>query len=272
MAVVPFGIGTDGAKVYVDLSWASTILAGATRTGKSNTSYVLLGGASRDPATVVCGIDPSSLLLGPFSDAGQPDIVLGTANPAAVAETLERIVQVMDGRIAMLRRLGVDKLVASVEIPTVLVVLEEWAGTLRACKTHDATAKPADRLLPRVEAAVGRLLMEGSKCGVQAFCLIQRADAALLGGDIRAQYARRICHRLDNRDGMVMLLPDVEKDAVDRLMAAKPGVGLLAEAGEPPRWFRSVRIEYGDYLACVRSHYQPRQLDASTVADGQEVS
>lgn len=66
-----FAVGADGSRVRVDFHRDHTILAGATRSGKSVTSYMLLRGAARDPSVCIVGTDVSALLLGPFEDTGQ---------------------------------------------------------------------------------------------------------------------------------------------------------------------------------------------------------
>lgn len=261
---VPFAFDAHGNRLTADLHRYHTILAGATRSGKSATSYVLLAGASCDPSIAIVGCDPSSLLLAPFEDAGQSQIVTGTRDLPAMAASLEALVQVMDERIAILRALGVDKFAPSPQRPTVLVVMEEYAGTLAACETYDAAQKPADRIKPKVLGAVGRLLREGAKAQIFVFTIIQRPDASILGGADRAQYSRRITHRLDNADGVRMLNEDTDLDTTSRLMSARPGVGLLNEAGEPLRFFKSVLLEYPAFVGYVRSNYRPKALMPAT--------
>ena len=261
MKPIPFGLDAEGRQVHADLHRAHTILAGATRSGKSSTSYVLLAGVARDRSAVVVGCDPSALLLAPFEDVGQEGLVTGTADLPAVVAVLDRVVRLMDGRIANLRRLGVDQLVPSPSLPTVLVVLEEYAGLLAACDAYDAAQKPGERLKPRVLSSVGRLLREGAKAQVLAFTVLQRPDAAVLGGAERAQYARRITHRLDNADGVRMLNETADGVTVERLMSAAPGVGLLNEAGQPHTFFRSALMGYAAYADQVRTHYRPTTID-----------
>jgi len=260
MNAIPFAVGVGGKRVAIDLHKDHTILAGATRSGKTVTSYCLLAGVARDPLVAVVGVDPSALTLAPFEDAGQELVVTGTADLPAVEAVLAELVAIMDERIARLRRSGVDHLIPSPELPTIRVVLEEYAGLLAAVEAYDAAAKPADRLKPRIAGHVGRLLREGAKAQVLVFTIIQRPDAALIGGGDRAQYARRISHRLDNRDGVRMLNETADDDVIDHLIAAKSGVGLLNEAGEPLRFFRSVWLEYPTYIAEVQKHYRPKSL------------
>ncbi|MCL1898936.1 MAG: hypothetical protein FWG11_00185 [Promicromonosporaceae bacterium] len=207
---IPFAVGVDGSKIAIDPHWGHCITVGATRSGKSCTCYSLLAGVARDQSIAVVGCDPSSVLLGPFADAapdGNPHIFLGTSEATLLAflEFLAYLLAVMDWRIAKLRRIGRDKLRPSPGLPTVLLVLEEYAGLLAAFDVYDATRKPADRLKPLVLGYIGRLLREGAKVQMLVWCILQRPDAAIIGGADRSQYSRRITHRLDNADGVRML-------------------------------------------------------------------
>jgi hypothetical protein len=227
-----------------------------------------LAGVSRNQSIAVVGCDPSSVSLAPFADAttgGDPHIFLGTSDATLLAllEFLVYLLAIMDGRITQLRRAGLDKLRPSPGLPTILLVLEEYAGLLAACDAYDAIRKPGERIKPLILGHIGRILREGAKVQILVWAIIQRPDAAIIGGADRAQFSRRITHRLDNADGVRMLNEDADPDTIQRLMQAKPGIGLLNEAGEPLRFFRSVLIDYPTYAAYVRANYQPKPLDPS---------
>lgn len=63
---VPFGIDALGNTVEFDPTSGHTIISGATRSGKSATSYAILAQVARNPAVQVVGIDPTGILLTPF--------------------------------------------------------------------------------------------------------------------------------------------------------------------------------------------------------------
>jgi len=252
-----FAKNAYGEVVGFDAHTYHTIIVGATRSGKSSTAYMMLFRAAQDPNLVIVGIDPSGLTLAPFEDCGQSLIATGSYDPSRYVEILENLTALMDARTAMLRRCGTDKLKPSTATPTVLVVLEEYAGILATCDSHDSGAKPAERIKPLITGAVGRLLREGAKCQIFVWCILQRPDATLIGGGDRAQYSRRITHRLDNRDGVTMLNESATEEHITKILTFPTGVGLLNEPGEPYRYFRSAYLPYAEYLATVAYHYQP---------------
>src|SRR5699024_12543066 len=71
--------GWDGSPVRWRIPGTHTVVAGATRSGKSVFSYVVLSQLARLPFVQVVGVDPSGLLLAPFVDAGAEHLALGTA-------------------------------------------------------------------------------------------------------------------------------------------------------------------------------------------------
>ena len=249
-----YGIDENGKAVRFNFSAAMhTVLAGVTRSGKSVTAYSLLAEAALDPRVKVCGVDPSGILLAPH--CASEDLVtchLGTENPGEAIDVVERLVRIMDSRIKVLLERGFDKVPHewfSPRDPILLVVLEEYAGTLEWLKSVDQSLKPAERLLPRMTSAVGRLLREGAKAGIRVLTIVQRPEAAVLHD--RAQYARRISHRIDNADSMRMLFEGAKPELLDRLKSAAPGLGLLDEAGEPLRFFRAYDLDYQSYRRVV---------------------
>lgn len=249
-------IGRDNLSqrfIFDFLTAMHTIVAGATRSGKSVFSYLVLMYAALDPRVKVMGVDPSGILLAPHrSEGDHMGIHLGTDNPEHMVEVAERAVRIMDQRIAMLMERGHDKVPDAAfgpEFPILLFVLEEYAGTLDTLKLADQSRRPADKLYPRMVGAVGRLLREGAKAGVRVLTILQKPEAATLHD--RAQYSRRVSFRLDNRDAVAMLMESADPETTKWLMNVPPGMGLLHEAGEPMRRFRADRIEYSIYRALV---------------------
>lgn len=251
------GIDEYGCPLVWDFIEARhSVVAGQTRSGKSATAYVVNAAASDDSRVKVVGIDPSGILLGPHPEARSTSskIHLGTSDPEHAVQVVEALVRIMDYRNANLLRQGHDKipdLMFRAEFPIYLCVLEEYAGTLEWIKLQDATRKPADKLHPRLVGAVGRLLREGAKAGMRVLTIIQRPEASTLHD--RAQYSRRISHRLDNADSVRMLFDAATPEQTSALMNAPPGVGCIQEAGTPMRRFRTDYIEYPAYTARVRA-------------------
>lgn len=227
-------------------------MQGATRSGKSSTCYTLLGALAHRPDVVVCGVDPSGLLLDPFTHGrGSAWIATGTHADDLdhAAHVLADLVALMDDRVRDLRAAGVDKLAGFTPgTPAVWVVLEEYPGLLAAAKALDGErgAKPGERLAPRLEAAVGRLVKEGAKVGVCVLVLAQRMSAEALKTDDRANLGCRVTLRVDNADAVAMLHDGLTRDQTQTVREFAPGVALVETPGVP---LRRVRMHYTSYEA-----------------------
>lgn len=249
-----FGVDDQGAPVEFNFDWAvHTVLGGSTRSGKSVCSYRILAAAAYEPGIRVCGIDPSGLLLAPHR-RGDDDLLihLGTGDSASAVAVVERLVKLMDARIRMILDKGLDAVPAkaiTADFPTYLVVLEEWPATQAWLESEDQTRKPAERLLPRMISAIGRLLREAAKARIFVFTIVQRAEASTLPQ--RSQYARRISFRTDNTSSVQMLFEIADTEMVERIMGFKPGQGMIHEAGDKPKFFKADFIDYADYRALV---------------------
>jgi S-DNA-T family DNA segregation ATPase FtsK/SpoIIIE len=214
---------------------------GQTRSGKSAWTYSLLAQVSHRPDVLVAGVDPTGLLLRPYVGSRHADWqCVGLADPGRVLVVLGALVDEMDRRIAALP-LDRDTVATSDALPLVLVVLEEWPGTLRALE--DKAGKEARRL-------TSRLLAESHKAGLRVLVIAQRADAAVIGGGERSNMAGRLSFRVDNADGVRMLHPDADPGTIAEHMAAPPGVALVQMPGSPLVRARAPWI--GDYAEFVR--------------------
>lgn len=234
--------GWDGSPVQWRIPGPHTVVAGATRSGKSVFSYVVLSQLARLPFVRVVGVDPSGLLLAPFADTGEEHIALGTSadDLNAAVEVLTWAETVMDERIVRLRQTGTDKFVDFTEdMPVLVVVLEEYAGLIAAMEGVDK--KKANE----VKRIVGRLLREGAKAGITCFTILQRAEANILHD--RAQYARRVSFRLDNTDSVIMVAEPATDHEQDRVLDLTPGRALLMEAGDPSRFITVPEMDYREY-------------------------
>lgn len=248
---IVLGRDETGAPCRIDPYGAGHVaIQGATRSGKSALCYGLLAALSHRSDVIVTGVDPSGLLLGPFTAGrggawiatGTRDVDLDTA-----AETLGRLVDLMDDRIAHLAASRADKLtVFSAGLPAVWVFLEEYPGLLSATRALDAErgAKPGSRLAARIERSVGRLIKEGAKVGVSVVVIAQRMSAGALDTDDRANMATRITLRVDNGDAVAMLHDGLDRSHLERVRQFAPGVALLEAPGTP---LRRVRFHHTDY-------------------------
>lgn len=258
VASAPVRVGLDESfeDVYLDVVRDHHVLvAGMTRSGKSSLAYGLLGGLQYGEVPVrVVGIDPTSVLLKPFAD--DPLVVLGTWNRLTVAETLESILEICRSRMVDLGHLGVDRLsVVSRSTPTILVVLEEWQELLDTLSLGDRALKPADRIRPRVEAALDALVAGGAKVQVKVLLLTQRASSKRIDTDSRANFGSRICLRVEDDESAAMLFPGLESGLSRRLQGVGPGIGVVKSPGTSARLFRVDHVTYQEYLDATRGEF-----------------
>ena len=233
---VRMGRTIHGEPLVVDfVSGGHWLIAGETRSGKSVATYVLTAALAEHFATVrVVGIDPTSVVLGPFQDRF-PDkaIVTGTGDIPACVRVVDYFLSVMEDRLTLLRQHDSDAIRCfSPGLPLIAVVLEELPALMRAARTVDAGFKPADRLAPRLERGIERLLSEGAKVGFRVVALMQRPDAEVLGsGYARAQLTTRVGFRMSDPADLSMLFKTLTPDELSAGTRAEPGVGYVRTPG-----------------------------------------
>jgi len=240
----------DGTDLWLDLASPSHILIqGMTQlSGKSNLARVILAPFGGRANVSVYGADPSHLLLACWGAGSTDRIALGTGNMAAAAACLTNAVAEMDRRIASLSAKRVDRLDIA-EQGILFVVLEEYAGVLAAAESEDAEKgrKPTDRVAPRIQRAVRRLIQEGAKVGVRVVMLLQRAEAQIVGGAERSNFGTRFTLRVDNADAVRMLHPNATPEQIAQVATFQPGMGLVEMPG-----YLGIRIMRADHLSFSR--------------------
>ncbi|MHC1563439.1 hypothetical protein ACR9E3_31165 [Actinomycetospora sp. C-140] len=234
---------------------AHVAVQGMNGSGKSVFTYGLLSQLAAAPDVLVAGSDITGLLLGRAWDGTihRAHQVTGTADIAAHAVLLEDLVAEMDRRLATIppRR---DKIVPSVECPTVLVPLEEFPGLLRAA---DALPRPKrGEGVPvgdRIRTAVLRLLSEGRKAAFRVLMLAQRFEATAVGGGYaRDQFALRMSFRVP-ADSLEMLHGTDARALGQGHANADPGVAYLSGLGRDCQRIRVPYLgEYGEYVDRVQ--------------------
>jgi S-DNA-T family DNA segregation ATPase FtsK/SpoIIIE len=179
----------------------------------------------------------------------------GTANPDDHADSLERLVELMDQRIAMLpaRRDQVD---IDEGCPLIFYVLEEYPGLLRAADDGKRSGGRVDR----IKLLVSRLISEGRKAGIRLVLLAQRFEAAIVDGFTRDQCTVRMSFRVGNATSIEMLHP-TGRAAAEEHAISPPGVALLSAPGVPLVRIKSPYVgcaddgaEYGAYWDAVIAH------------------
>ncbi|MGL5857878.1 MAG: FtsK/SpoIIIE domain-containing protein [Angustibacter sp.] len=268
---VTVGRAEDGHPVAIDpvAAWHVAV-QGATRSGKSALCYGLLGSLAHRPDVLICGVDPSGILLGPHQGGrGAGWIATGTADPAAAVAALDGVVAEMDARIEVLHAAGLDALTAfTAARPVLVVVLEEYPGALAAARAWDEAygRGPGDRCAPWIERAVGRLVKEGAKVGVRLLVLAQRMSANAVDTDDRSNFGTRITLRVDNADAVRMLHDGVDAAGVRQVRQFAPGLGLIETPGQPLRRWRADHTTYRQYRDRVHAGIQTTTSPAAFTA------
>lgn len=252
------GFDENDMLATVPLQDGHVAIQGMTRSGKSVLSYTLLSQATAGDfseatpgaALQVIGADPSRLLL--FSDAR--GVIDGT-KPEAVREWCELLDGLIQERYTKLQASGRDKFDwRDEESPVLLVVLEEFPGTLASLADLDASVPKAEHVAPIFKRTVSRLLREGAKLNFRVVTIMQRFDTASMEGSLRAQFATRITMRVDNTDAVKMLHPEATPDQAANITNAAAGVGLIQTATERPRFFRAFLNDYESYRRQMLRH------------------
>ncbi|MEQ3551168.1 FtsK/SpoIIIE domain-containing protein [Pseudonocardia nematodicida] len=210
---------------------------GATGSGKSVFLYSLLSQLAERDNITVDGIDPSGILLRPFSHS-----VLGLPDPAIVEDRISRYVTEMDQRISRIPH-DRDSLPESEGLR--FLVFEEYPGLLRYLDAADS------KIGKRVRSYVARLLAEGRKAGIRVVLVAQRSEASVVGSTERGQCSTRISLRVDNYDAVKLLHPDADQDTAAAHASALPGVALVSSPGKPLTRIRSPFLSYSDYVSRV---------------------
>lgn len=249
-------VGADeyGRPLRLDLADASHLaIQGVTRSGKSVLVYGLLMAAAGSCDAVVAGGDPTGILFAPFRSAPRSEWrVSRLQDMQAYPCMLAALVDEMDTRIDALLSGFRDKLTSfDAMCPLILVVLEEYPGLIAALREDDAAnaRKPGERLVPKVERLLGRLVREGAKVGFRVVLMAQRLSTEVLSGDIRGNFATRISMRMDDPVSVRMLHPSASDNLVQANLSMRPGHGVFEQHGELVQFTG----DYMDYRGYVRS-------------------
>lgn len=219
-----------------------SVTQGSTGSGKSSWTYSQLAPLAGRRDVRVVGIDPSGLLWRPWPD-DEPWRVFGVGGDlGAHRKVLRALCDEMDRRLTLLPK-GADNLTTDDAVPLLVVVLEEYAALVRAAELVDR------KVGAEVRALVGRLYSEGRKVGLRCLMLLQRADASIVDGAIRAQATLRVSFASE-ADGIAMLHPRQVIDPDEHSIAA-PGVCAVTAPRVGTFRARSVLLDYAQYVATV---------------------
>ncbi|MCD2191723.1 FtsK/SpoIIIE domain-containing protein [Actinomycetospora soli] len=217
------------------------VAQGSTGSGKSSWTYGQLAPLVRRRDVRVVGIDPSGLLWRPWPT--DPWRVSGVAGDLTEhRQVLRELCAEMDRRLTVLPARS-DNLATDEVTPLLAVFLEEYAALVRAAELVDK------RTGAEVRQLVGRLFSEGRKVGLRLVLIVQRADASIVDGAIRAQATLRVSFASE-ADGIRMLHPAHVIDP-DEHSIADPGVCAVTAPRVGTFRARSTLLAYADYCAAV---------------------
>lgn len=241
------GVDEEGDPVEMDLYGGGHMaVQGMTRSGKSVFLMNVLANLTGHPAEAVevCGVDPTGVLLGPWEF--QSERIAAATDSRRSAEVVASIVEEMDRRIAVLRSRRLDKFEGEDGAPYLIVVLDEYPGTLARADLEDRGSAKAIRL------GVQRLVLEGAKVAVRVVIAAQKALSDTLGSEVRSNLSARVSFRVDSPESVRLLHPSLANavDLVDEMRDWKPGVGLWDASGRVRR-FRADCLPYSRYLEAV---------------------
>lgn len=203
MMEIAIGMNFRCRETFIRLFESHTAIQGQTRSGKSNLLYLMLAEIAGRDEVLVCGLDPTGILLGPFdTPRARPYLAIG-ADSATVETALGNLVEEMDRRIQFLRQSKIDKIEEySWELPRLVVVLEEFPGVLARADIEDRKLSKAIRL------HVQRLANEGLKVGISLVIVAQKFLAEF-GTMVRTNCQNRLSFKVDSADS-IRLLHQVE--------------------------------------------------------------
>lgn len=236
------------------------IAQGQTRSGKTRWVYGLLAQLCGCADVQICGSDITGLVARAFTGTRHGEgWASGSANMAAHAAALERVVSEMDRRNAAMPE-RVDVYPISEVDPLLFVVVEELAGLIEAAKAADAvqTRKGEPKIVDRIQGAIKRLMAEGAKAGIRVLLLVQRAEAGVIGGFARGQASLRLSFRVDDAESVRMLHPLVDPALSVEHATALPAIALVSGPGLPLTRGRAPHMpDYAKYLDLVQERSRP---------------
>ncbi|MCD2186193.1 FtsK/SpoIIIE domain-containing protein [Actinomycetospora soli] len=250
------GRGEDGTSLGHGIADAAHIaVQGQNGSGKSAFCYALLAQLAAADDVLIAGSDITGLLLGRAWDdtLHREWQAVGTRDLEAHAVMLEALVAEMDRRLDAIPPRS-DKVSATRTTPTVLVVLEEFPGLLRAAASHPKP-KSGKSLVERIVLAQLRLLSEGRKAAFRVLTLAQRFEATAVGGGYaREQFALRLSFRVP-ADSLVMLHGDEARPLGQEHAGAAPGIAYLSAPGRDCERIRVPYLgSYGEYCDRIARH------------------
>lgn len=217
---IPIGVGIDGEVVW-DINFSPHILvAGKTGSGKSVVQRNMMFHAiQHNDKWCILGIDPKRVELGAYKKYTKT--VLGIATELEDEVTILRYaLEEMNNRYRNMEALGINNIANMPDRPRNIMVMVDEAYQLMATDSTAKTdeAKEANNLHGEASDIIGQIARLGRAAGVHLILAMQRPDAVVLKGEIKANIDARIAAgRLDSTPSSMIL----DSGAATRLPAIK---------------------------------------------------
>lgn len=214
------------------------LVVGSTGAGKSSLPRAVINHASVSPHVQFVGVDLKAVELGQYK--ARLSTLATERNHAARA--LDEVVAIMEARKTIAARHGWTKWPATGRHPYLVVLVDELAELTRADGLGPAAKLLAERCAGNLDR-VGRL---GRALGIGLVAATQRAEAAVLGANLRALFGWRLAlASLDEASYRLGLGVSGDVDLshlTSGLTTDRPGVGILLDPAHPS--LRVVRVAW----------------------------
>lgn len=190
------------------------LVAGSSGSGKSVFLNAVIKQLLEIPNVELHLFDPKQVEL--FQFESNEKVVEYQSHHAAIATSLEGLVEVMEERYKDLKALGVRNIEGAPSMPYKFVIIDEFADL--GMKTT-------------VGSLIQTLAQKGRACGIHLIIATQRASAHVISGDIKVNFPTRAVFRMSKSiDSRVMLDEDGAEKLLgkgDMLFASDAGVERL---------------------------------------------
>ena len=223
---IPIGVGIDG-EVAWDINFSPHILvAGKTGSGKSVVQRNMIFHAiQHNDKWCILGIDPKRVELGVYKKYRKTVIGIATELEDEVT-VLRYALEEMNNRYRIMEELSaatgktINNIASMPDRPRNIMVMVDEAYQLMATDSSAKTdaAKEANNLHGEAADIIGQIARLGRAAGVHLVLAMQRPDAVVLKGEIKANIDARIAAgRLDSTPSSMIL----DSGAATRLPAIK---------------------------------------------------
>jgi DNA segregation ATPase FtsK/SpoIIIE-like protein len=255
--LIKLGVNKLGEVITYDLiaNPQHVALESMSRGGKASCIYLMVVQTCEAPNVIIAGLDFTGMLLNPCEALPHPELRCTSCDPMQQLQTLNRLIALMQRETARLASEGADKAAKPTrEHPAVTIYLEEYPGIITAARDDDSKEgrKASERIAPKIEAAVKRLVRESAKVNFRLIILAQRFSSTSIDTDLRSNLGLRVTFREDNDDSIRMLFEDLDQKTMSKIKRFRRGEGLIGMPDGRLEHFRAYYVSYKRYKAILQ--------------------